>query len=377
MQRRSSTRTNIIRLFLTTILVGLLLSGCNLIGSETEPEAPLPPTEQSLYDNETIRLIVPFAPGGGTDTWARTVAPFMQKHLGRGVRVQVINRPGASGVSGTNSFNQSHDERTILVSAGSIFFPYLLGVKAVEYDFNEFVPILGSPVGGVLFVSPETGIQSAEELCNNEEQLTYGGISATGLDIVPILTFELLDVNVNAIFGYDGKGSSRVAFEQGETNIEYQTTPGYLANIERLSREEKVVPLLTFGILNSQGDIVRDPAFPDLPTAKEVYKSCFGTDPVGVEWDVYKATVTAGFAIQKIMWVHGDTSEEAITALRAAADAAVHDSEFSETAENLIGNYDFFVGHEAQVTFAAAFSLPPESISWLKNLLTEKYGARY
>ena len=354
-----------------------LLAGCRLLPAPTAPQIVPSPTPQNIYNDETIRLIVPFVAGGGTDTWARTMAPFMQKYLGERVRVQVINKPGASGVSGTNSFNFSHDEKTILVSSGSIFFPYLLGDNSVEYDFNEFVPIIGSPVGGVIFVSPETGIESADDLCSFAGTLNYGGISLTGLDIVPLLTFELLNIDVEATFGYDGKGASRVAFEQGETNIEYQTTPGYLANIDRLTTSGKIVPLFTFGQLDNQGQVVRDPVFPELPTVEEVYNICFKQPPSGVEWDVYRATLAAGFTIQKMMWVHGETPEDAITALRNAAQATVQDPEFQETAGNLIGNYDLFVGHEAQVTFAAASSLPPESISWLKNLLAEKYGARY
>lgn len=367
-----------LHLFITllVILAGGML-GCGVTAGETPLASTPTPAPQQIYNDQTIRLIVPFDAGGGTDTWARTMAPFIQKHLGEGVRVQVINKPGASGVSGTNSFYFSHDEKTILVSSGSIFFPYLLGDNAVEYDFNEFVPIVGSPVGGVIFVSPETGIETVEDLCTYDDQLTYGGISSTGLDIIPLLTFELLNINLHAVFGYDGKGSSRIAFEQGQTDIEYQTTPGYLANVERLSDRNLIIPLYTFGTLDNQGNLVRDPVFPELPTIKEVYTACNGVSPSGVEWDVYKATLTAGFVIQKMMWVHGDTSEEAITALRSAAEAAISDAEFKEAAENLIGSYDLFVGHEAQVTFAAASSLSPDSISWLKNLLTEKYGGRF
>ncbi|MEM7110785.1 MAG: hypothetical protein AAF614_00020 [Chloroflexota bacterium] len=357
------------------LLLGVFLSACVLAPPQQPAATATPSTTQTLYDNQTIRLIVPFAPGGGTDTWARTVAPQLQKHLGRNVRVQTINRPGASGVAGTNAFFYNHDPQTILVSSGSIFFPYLLGDSSVEYDFNQFVPILGSPVGGIVFVSPTTGITSVDDLCSTEQRLTYGGISASGLDIVPLITFELLGLDVQTFFGYDGKGASRVAFEQGETTIEFQTTPGYLANGERLMEANLTVPLFTFGLLNNQGQVVRDPAFPDLPTVQEVYTICFGTEPSGVAWDVYKGTLAAGFTIQKVMWVHGDTPEEAITALRQAAETAVSDPEFRESAQNLIGNYDFFIGHEAQLTFAAASSLSPESITWLKTLLAEKYSA--
>ena len=319
-----------------------------------------------FYEGKTLRLIVPFSPGGGTDTWARTLAPFLQKHLGHNIRVEVVNKAGASGVSGTNGFVSTHNPETILVSSGSVYFPYLLGDSSVNYDFNELVPILGSSVGGVVFVSPETGITQIEDLCDYQETLQYGGVSATGSDIVPLLSFELLGLDVTGQFGYDGKGAARVAFEQGVNNIDYQTTPAYLANVERLTSSNLAVPLYSLGIQNSQGDVIRDPTFPEMPTLKEVYELCYGREPQGVAWDAYQATLTSGFTIQKMMWVHGETPEEAVTALRQAAALAVADPEFSESAQNLIGDYNFFVGHEAQVTFSAASSLSPESISWLK-----------
>jgi len=197
------------------------------------------------------------------------------------------------------------------------------------------------------------------------------------LDIVSLITFELLGLDVQATFGYDGKGASRVAFEQGKANIEYQTTPGYLSNAVRLTESNAAIPLFSFGILDGQGQVVRDPTFSDLPTIKDVYTACYGVEPTGIAWDVYKATLAAGFTIQKVMWVHEDTPEEAITELRQAAAIAAADPEFSESARNLLGDYDFFVGHEAQVTFAAAFSLSPESIAWLKSLLQEEYGVQF
>lgn len=374
-------------LFVSLFVSGLLLSSCMAtadLGRARQSQAPLVESQAnsdlsespSSYDNETIQFIIPFARGGGTDVWARTIAPGVQKHLGRNARIEVLNQPGNSGVDATNRFFAEHDSQTILVTSGSIFFPYLLGDESVAYEFNNLVPILGSPVGGIVFVSPQTGIESVTDLCLVETPLRYAGISASGLDIVPLIAFELLGIEIDATFGYDGKGASRVAFEQGQADIEYQTTPGYLANQNRLVDVFDARPLFTFGILSNQGDVIRDPAFPDLPTVKEVFTICRGDEPSGVAWDIYKAILAAGVTIQKVMWIHGETPEDAIAELRQAAEAVVTDPEFSESAQNLLGAYDFFVGHEAQVTFAAASNLSPESISWLKSLLNEKYAGK-
>ncbi len=353
----------------------LLLVGCGLTTAPL-PTPSLPPV-QTVYDSQTVELIVPFAAGGGTDTWARTLAPMLQQELGRNVRVTVTNRPGASGISGTNAFAANHDQNTILVSSGSVFFPYLLGDRTVAYDFNDFVPILGSSVGGVVYVSADLGINSVTDLCEGEHDLRYSGISATGSDVVSLLTYELLNLDIDATFGLDSKGAARAAIEQGLATIDYQTSPGYLASVQPLVDTGRAIPLYSFGILDSQGDVMRDPAFPNLITIKDAYRACFGSDPSGVAWDVYKATLAAGFSIQKIMWMHSDAPEEAIATLRQAAEAAVNNPDQVVAAQNLLGDYNFFVGHEAQVTFAAASSLTPEEISWLKALLQEKYGVRF
>ena len=328
---------------------------------------------QGFYDGKTVELVVPFKNGGGTDRWARAVAPFLQKYLD-GATVQVINEPGGGSISGANSFavRRDHDGMSLLVSSGSTTLPYLLGNDAVQYNFNDFQAITGSPVGGIVYTSPDTGIATAADLCNNEELLIYGGISTTGLDLVPLLSFELLNASIFEILGYDGKGPVTIAFEQGETTIDYQTSSSYLKNIVPLVEEGKAIPLYSFGILDGEGNLVRDPAFADLPTPKEVYEECNGEAPSGVAWDAFKASVAAGFAIQKIVWAHGDAPAGANDALIAAATQMIADPEFQEVKAKLIGAYEFSTGEATMAQFAAAGSLTDEAFNWLTDFVNSK-----
>ena len=55
--------------------------------------APAP----AAYPDQPINLIIAYAPGGGTDIAARLMIPFIEKYLGEGAKINVINRPGASG----------------------------------------------------------------------------------------------------------------------------------------------------------------------------------------------------------------------------------------------------------------------------------------
>lgn len=329
---------------------------------------------QSFYSGETLRVIIPYGAGGGSDTWARAIAPFLQEYLGSGATVQVVNEPGASGVAGANQYalRTRQNGLTVLGTSGSNALPYVLGSNAVRYDFEDFTPITGSAVGGVVYASSDVGLESASDLCDTRELLVYGGIASNGLDLVPLLSFELLNLEVFEILGYGGRGPARVALEQGETTLDYQTSSAYIANVEPLVEEGTVTPLYTFGLLED-GEVVRDPQFPDLPTLQEVYTECNGGEaPSGVAWDAYKAALAAGFAIQKIIWVHEDAPAEAVTALQEAARQMIADPEFQEVKLNLIGDYEFVVGDEVRDAFDAASSLTPETLTWLQDFVANK-----
>ena len=51
----------------------------------------------AAYPEHPISLVVSYGPGGGTDLVARAMAPYIEKYLGNGARIVVLNRPGAGG----------------------------------------------------------------------------------------------------------------------------------------------------------------------------------------------------------------------------------------------------------------------------------------
>src|SRR3990172_8212204 len=60
-----------------------------------------------------------------------------------------------------------------------------------------------------------------------------------------------------------------------------QPPPAYLASVVPLVREGKAVPLMSFGQVNEAGELIRDPALPELPTVGEVYEQLYGKKPAG------------------------------------------------------------------------------------------------
>ena len=106
-----------------------------------------------------------------------------------------------------------------------IIFPFCWAIRRPSTTFKQWKPLLVNPVGGVMYASPASGIKRVEDLAK-AKNLIYGGISAIGLDMIPLISFELLELDARGVLGFKGRGDARIAFERGETNIDYQTTPG-------------------------------------------------------------------------------------------------------------------------------------------------------
>ncbi len=93
------------------------------------------------YPTKTIKLIVPFGPGGPTDLAARTVSQVVQAGLGQSVVIE--NRPGAGGATGTKSLTTADpDGYTILIGTSATLSVVPALVKSPGYDpAKSFAPV--------------------------------------------------------------------------------------------------------------------------------------------------------------------------------------------------------------------------------------------
>ncbi len=217
---------------------------------------------QEPYPSRTIRIIVPFAAGGGTDTLARVVAQKLSAKLGQPVIVE--NRAGGAGNIGAEAvFRSSPDGHTLLFTQ-----PAPLTVNAALYgrspfEAESFVPIAMVSVQDIMLaVNPNVPAKDLAELIAyakaNPNKLNYG---SSGVGTAPHLAAELfkLKANVEIVHvPYKGSAESMVATLGGQIDLTFFAFSSALSNA-------KAGKLRAIAV----GGEHRNPALPELPSVSE------------------------------------------------------------------------------------------------------------
>ncbi len=326
---------------------------------------------------ETVEFVIPFSESGGSAKWANFYAPLLSEALPGKPTVVVKYMPGAGSTKGANWFQQQEyeDGTVIFGSSGSTQFPYLLGDPRVKYEYGDWNVVLASGTGGVAYLPPDI----AKKFDGDADGLKgidfiYGSQGATRLDLVPLLAWEMLGMKVEPVFGIKGRGDGRLMFERGEASIDYQTSSAYLKGVVPLVDQGLAVPMMSWGALDADGNIVRDPTFPDMPTFKEVCEATKGCKTSGDAWSAWKAFFIAGFPAQKMVFLPKGAPDAAIATYKKAFDDVIARSDFPKLSAATLGLYPQMTGAQAKATLKLGTEVPLEAKAFVKNWLKERYG---
>ena len=137
------------------MLVGVLVLATACIAQADEDPA--------AYPSKTIRIIVPYAAGGGTDLLARTWADVLSKQFNQAVIVE--NKAGGNGIIGTSyAARSAPDGYTIYIATYGFPVTPLL-VKDAQYAVSDFAPIIRTGFGPLaLVVAANSPIKDMQDL---------------------------------------------------------------------------------------------------------------------------------------------------------------------------------------------------------------------
>jgi tripartite-type tricarboxylate transporter receptor subunit TctC len=222
--------------------------------------APLATAQQ--YPSRPIRLIVPFAPGGGTDMVARVIAPKLSERLG-GTPVIVDNRGGAGAVIGTAmAAKATPDGYTLLVcDTAHTIQPAL---QKLEYDpIKSFSLIASLVTGDSMLVSPASvpakTLQDFIALAKQKPGQLVAGTAGAGSSGHMALELFRVMAGIDLIMAhYKGAGAATIDLLGGTVHISNVTI-------------QAAVPHLKTGRLRALGvgGVKRNAILPDVPTISE------------------------------------------------------------------------------------------------------------
>src|ERR1022692_4769949 len=221
-----------------------------------------PQSAQAAFPDKPIRIIVPFAPGGGVDIMARLVADFMSRDLGELVIVE--NKPGAGTIMGTAAAASSTPDGYTLLMASS---PYAIipSIKAnLPYDpFKAFAPVaLVARSFDIVVVNPKLPFKSVQDVIAyakaNPGKLNFG---SPGIGSSPHLAGELFKslahVDMTHV-PYKGSAPAITDLLSGQIQLMFSTVPSAASYV-------RGGQLRALAVTSAQ----RSAAYADLPTVAE------------------------------------------------------------------------------------------------------------
>ena len=214
------------------------------------------------YPDKPIKVIVGYSAGGGTDVMARTVAPFLEKYLGKGTSIVVKNMPGASGQIGvTEAANADKDGYTL----GTYNLPGMMARtldRKADYDADSFTylaNVVNDP--NVIVTSKGSGLDTLDKLLAeakaNPGAVTVGMSSLGGDDHFLLTKLQKMTDTEFTIVPFRGSAPARTALMGGHVAM------GIL-NVSEVSAFKDEINILGIALAE------RSEFAPDVPTFSEL-----------------------------------------------------------------------------------------------------------
>ena len=356
--------------WLIIIPVVLILMFSGLLGGKTVAAAP-------YYQGKVITFVVPSSAGGGTDVSARMLSKHVAKHIPGNPRIVVRNMPAAGGLVGGNYvWHAKPKGLTCLVTAGKSVMENILRSKGTEYKLQEMFPVYSNSTGRIYYC--KQGLISKPKEIMTAKGLIFGhGAATSGTSSGFIWAKALLGFEVEKmVLGYAGGSNARLAFLSGEINLSGETTLGYYSSMKSYVEKGEVVPVFQGGLLDSEGNIVREKAAPDVPTPVELYQEINGKAPSGLTLESYKLVVGSS-TYNKTLILPPNTPAEYVDIFRKAVAKMVKDPKFLAEAQKMNPNSPHIIGKKLVRGYPKGVSGDPEVIEFMKKTLSQKYSVAF
>ena len=231
------------------------------------------PANAQKFPTKPVKLIVTAAAGGGEDTEARAIAPYVEKHLGTSIVIE--NQPGAGGKIAFEKFQKVEPDGYTLIT---YTFPKSVIIEyegPANFKTRDFTPVFAwSRSSQLLVVNAESWKTFEEFLKAAKGKTLSGGLSGRGstTHLMGLIALDELGINANWV-PYEGSAGSVAALAGKHLDF----TICLATSAVSLIQAGKLRPLLLFSDK-------RDPYLADVPIPKDLgYDMTFIPTLRGVE----------------------------------------------------------------------------------------------
>lgn len=314
------------------------------------------------FKGQVIEIYVPFKEGGGTDTYARFMAPYFTKYLPGNPTVVVYNYPGGGGITGANKFETEakNDGTNLLGMSASVIMNRALGNELAKFKLDEYIPVIMTPSLDATWARYEAtegaeyaeGVEKLQSLDSFQSAFTSPGSSS----VYVAWQMRNLGLNIKPVNGLAGDDAKQ-AFIRGELLIKKGSESELMGLVEPMRHEKEAVLLYVDGILNENDVIVRNPNFPDMPTYPEIYKEVFGQEMSAEQMEIYMLGVYISMAGKSLL-LPEDTPQAIQDVWMEAVGKILNDPEFLEESGRISGSQKPFTGPLAAEALRRSAVLP-------------------
>lgn len=242
-------------------LLGLSAAACLAIGLPSLSVA-------QTWPSQTVKIVVPYVPGGTTDIAARVLAPELSKIWKQ--QVVIENRAGAATQIGTDAVAKARDKHTILLTAAPYVINQSLFAKLPYEPAKDFLPVTLVVRSGLFLVAnPNSPYKTVADVVKGGKEAKGLSMANAGNGSMGHMSAELLadmqKLNITNV-PYRGSGQALTDLVGGQVPLMFDNPSSTLPFI----KDNKLVPL-------AYSDRKRSKALPNVPTMAEAGIAGFET----------------------------------------------------------------------------------------------------
>lgn len=322
--------------------------------------------EVPSFAGKSVTMIIPSAPGGGTDTTGRAIAGFLVEHLPGKPALVFRNIPGANGMSALNFFVRQVEPDGLTMAMGSSSQADPVHYRAPQAFYNpaKFEIIGGAGRGGtVLMINKDAVSRLGDPKAKPVVMGSLVGIPRSGM-LSTAWGIEFLKWNATWVVGYKGTNDLMLALERGEVDM---TSTGNMFQIKKLLSSGKFQVLSQSGSLENGKFVARE----DFGNAPLFHQRMDGriSDPLAAKGFAYWSNLTA---IDKWLALPEKTPAPIVEAYREAFRRAVKDPGLLERGKTLSEDFEPMSHEDVKSLIVGLNDTPMEAITYINAMLRKQ-----